>query len=235
LNNKIEERALDVGEFRVNYGSVGKGPYMTLLHGSDKRENWKVWEPFVPLSDAFTMVMPDLVGYGRSSTPVETPDYRTQARVTHELMDRIGIQKTVLVGASWGGQVALEVAINWPESVESMVLIASTYDKAQVPKMPRIRRPTLIIWAEDDLVAQLKAGYLLRDAIRTSRLEVLDAVARDPNHDFTMAHKLWRYKSDAVLAKMREFLSSAPSKVVEPPELEPELKGLALKQDKDEG
>ena len=38
----------------------------------------------------------------------------------------------------------------------------------------KLRRPTLIIFAEDDMVTQLKAGYLLRDAIGTSRLEVLD-------------------------------------------------------------
>ena len=55
--------------------------------------------------------MPDLVGFGRSTVPVETPDYKVQARVLHEMMDRLGIQKAILVGTSWGGQVALEVAI----------------------------------------------------------------------------------------------------------------------------
>ena len=98
-----------------------------------------------------------------------------------------------------------------------------------------MKRPTLIIWAEDDLVAQLKAGYLLRDSIGTSRLEVLGAVAKNPNYDFTIAHKLERYKKDVILSLMRDFLSSPSGKIAEPPELETELRGLATKRGEGEG
>ena len=92
-------------------------------------------------------------------------------------------------------------------------------------------RPTLIVWAEDDQIASLKAGYLLRDAIRTARLEVLPPVAKDPNLDFTIAHKLERFRHDAILVMIREFLSAPSEKIAEPPELEPELRGMALKED----
>src|SRR5580693_5419725 len=169
-------KSVELGEYTINYASEGSGPTMIMLHGSDKREDWKVWQPLNELSREYTLLMPDLVGFGHSTIPAETPDYRVQARVLHEMMERLGIQKAILVGTSWGGQVALEVAINWPQSVEDIILISSTYDKSQVPKLKGVKRPTLIIWAEDDLVAQLKAGYLLRDSIRTARLEVLGAV-----------------------------------------------------------
>jgi pimeloyl-ACP methyl ester carboxylesterase len=207
---------------------------MIMLHGSDKREDWKVWEPLMALSKDFSLVIPDLVGFGRSTIPVETPDYKVQARVLHEMMERLGIQKAILVGTSWGGQVALEVAINWPQSVDSLVLISSTYDKPQLLRLKKMKRPTLIIWAEDNLVAQLKAGYLLRDSIMTSRIEVLGAVAKNPNYDFTIAHKLERYKKDVIISLVRDFLSSPSEKIAEPPELEPELKGLAMKEQKEE-
>jgi pimeloyl-ACP methyl ester carboxylesterase len=206
-------KSVELGEYRINYASEGTGPTMIMLHGSDKREDWKVWEPLMALSKDFSLVIPDLVGFGRSTIPVETPDYKVQAR---------------------GGQVALEVAINWPQSVDSLVLISSTYDKPQLLRLKKMKRPTLIIWAEDNLVAQLKAGYLLRDSIMTSRIEVLGAVAKNPNYDFTIAHKLERYKKDVIISLVRDFLSSPSEKIAEPPELEPELKGLAMKEQKEE-
>src|ERR1039457_1344321 len=227
-------KTIELGEYRINYASEGSGPTMILLHGSDKREDWKVWEPLMELSKDFSLVIPDLVGFGRSTIPVETPAYKVQARVLHDMMERVGVQKAILVGTSWGGQVALEVAINWPQTVDTLVLISSTYDKPQLLRLKTIKRPTLIIWAEDNLVAQLKAGYLLRDSIRTARIEVLGAVAKNPNYDFTIAHKLERYKKDVIISLIRDFLSSPSEKIAEPPELEPELKGLAMKEQKEE-
>ena len=227
-------KTVELGEYRVNYASEGTGPTMIMLHGSDKREDWKVWQPLIDLSKGYTLLMPDLVGFGHSTIPAETPDYKVQARVLHEMMERLGIQKAIFVGTSWGGQVALEVAINWPQSIEELILISSTYDKTQLLKLRAVKKPTLIIWAEDDLVAQLKAGYLLRDSIGTARLEVLGAVAKNPHYDFTIAHKLERYRKDVILSLIRDFLSAPAEKIAEPPELEPELKGMAMKEEKEE-
>jgi hypothetical protein len=117
--------------------------------------------------------------------------------------------------------------------VGSIVLVASAYDKEQLPRLQKLRRPTLIIYAEDDMVTQLKAGYLLRDAIGTSRLEVLDSVARDPRYDFRMSHRLQKFRAPQVLQLARLFLSNPESMVAEPPELENELKGMALRKEDD--
>jgi hypothetical protein len=132
------------------------------------------------------------------------------------------------VGSGWGGQVALEFALMKPEVVKSIVLIASSYDKGQLKHLGKLRKPTLIMCAEDDMVTPLKAGYLLRDAIGTSRLEVLDAVARDPMYDFRMSHRLQKFRAPKVLQLVRLFLSKPETMVAEPPELENELRGLEL-------
>ncbi len=229
----VEERVTEVGEYKVNAASAGKGPALVMLHGEGRRASWRDWEGFLGLADAHRLVVPDLVGFGGSSRPAETPDYRVQARVVHELLDLAGISKATLVGYSWGGQVALEAAIEWPDTVEAMVLVASTYDKGQLPNLGRVRKPTLLVWAEDDLLTQVKAGYLLRDAIRTSRLEVLPPVAKDPRHDFTIAHNLLVSRSGELLESFRSFLASPSTATAEPPEMEKELRGMALKTDSD--
>jgi pimeloyl-ACP methyl ester carboxylesterase len=165
---------------------------------------------------------------------VETPDYRVQATVVHEMMERLGIPKAIFVGTTWGGQVALEVAINWPQIVEELILISGTFDKSQLPRLAGMSRPTLVIWAEDDLVSQLKAGYLLRDSIKTSRLEVLQGVTKNPHYDFTAGHKLQRFKSDAILSLIEEFLSSPLEKITRPPEPELQPQGAASGGEKEE-
>ena len=227
-----EEKKVDVGEYEVNVASAGTGPaVIVMLHGEGARPGWKDWEAFLGMADTYRLIIPDLVGYGGSSRPDEVPDYRVQARVVHELLEVMKVEKATFAGYSLGGQVALEVATSWPESVENILLVASTYDKSQLPKLSKVGRPALIVWAEDDLVTQLKAGYLLRDAMRTSRLEALPPVAKDPRPDFTYAHRLLASRSDQLLKLFRSFLASPSAATAEPPELENELRGMAMKQE----
>jgi len=231
---RVDEKVVELGEYKVNVATSGSGPAILMVHGEEGRPSWRDWEGFLVLSEGRMVIIPDLVGYGRSSRPSETPDYKAQARIVHELLEVMKVEKATLAGYSWGGQVALEVAINWPETIESLILVASTYDKGQLSKLSKVRKPSLIVWAEDDLVTQLKAGYLLRDAIRTSRLEVLPPVAKDPKHDFTIAHRLLASRKEALLKLFRDFLSSPSGATAEPPELEKELRGMALKQGTEE-
>ena len=227
------ERIVEVGEYKVNVVEKGSGPCLVMLHGEDDQQGWKAWEGFLSLADGHRLIMPDLVGFGKSSRPVETPDYYAQARILHELLQVLKVEEATIAGYSWGGQIALEVAIDWPENVENLMLVASTYDKGQLLKLGKIRKPSLIIWAEDDLVTQLKGGYILRDAIGTSRIEVLAPVAKDPKHDFTIAHRLLFSRAQDVLRLFSAFLASPSGAIAEPPEMEKELRGMAMKSDAD--
>lgn len=231
---KPEEKVLDLGEFKVNCASAGSGEPVLLLHDSDHRVDWREWEPLLPLAERRSLVMPDLIGYGRSSRPVETPDYRAQARVVKDLAEKLGLKKVDVVGAGWGGQVAIEFALEWPDTVRSLVLISSAYDKEQLKRLQGLRKAALIVWAEDDMVTQVKAGYLLRDAIGTSRLEVLPPVAHDPGHDFRISHMLGRFRTERVLELVGAFLDDPDSMLAQPPEMENELRGMALRKESQE-
>jgi len=230
----ISERRISLGEYVVSYSEWGRGEEILLLHGSDHRESRHVWDSFLSLAESYHLIIPDLIGYGGSSRPSETPDHNVQAQVLREMLERLSLTRVSLLGANWGGQVALEFALEWPERVKCLMLLASTYDKNQLSRLRKMGRPTLIIWAEDDLITQLKAGYLLRDAIGTSRLEIVPPVAKDPSLDFTVAHKLERYRSTEVIGLLKRFMSDPERTILEPPEMENELRGLALKREEDE-
>lgn len=233
LQMELTEKQIEAGEFTINYVTVGGGDPLLFLHGSEPAETWRVWEPILSLSGKYCIVAPDLIGYGGSSRPTETPNYRTQAQALGDFVDKLKINTMSLVGSGWGGQVALEFALTRPEAVKSMVLLASTYDKDQLRGLGKLKRPTLIIYAEDDMVTQLKAGYLLRDAIGTSRLEVLDPVARDPRYDFRISHRLQKFRVPKILQLIELFLSRPEAMIAKPPELEKELQGMELRR-KDE-
>ena len=227
------EKLVQVGEYSINVGSAGSGEPLIMLHGSEPGESWRVWEPVMQLADAYKLVAPDLLGFGASSKPSETPDYRAQAKAVRDLAEKMELGTTALLGGGWGGQVAMEFALGWPDAVKAVVVIASSYDKEQLKRLQKLRRPTLIIFAEDDMVTQLKAGYLLRDAIGTSRLEILDPVAKDPNQDFRMSHRLQKFRAPRVVQLVRLFLSNPEAMITEPPEMENELKGMALRKEQE--
>jgi len=229
------EKTLVVGEFTVNFATAGNGFPLLLLHGSEPQESWRVWEPMLGMADTYRVIAPDLLGHGKSTKPDETPDFRAQAQVLKDFVEKLGVRKLSLMGSGWGGQVALEFALDWPESVASLVLVASSYDKDQLKRMQKLRKPTLIIYAEDDMVTQLKAGYLLRDAIRTTRLEILEKVAGDPRYDFRMSHRLQKFRAPQVVQLARSFLSNPEAMVAEPPEMENELKGMELRKEDQKG
>ena len=225
------EKEMAVGEFNVNFGTAGSGVPLLMLHGSEPTESWRVWEPLLGLADTRRIIAPDLLGYGKSSKPTETPDHRGQAHMLKDLADRLDLRAMSIMGSGWGGQVALEFALEWPESVVSMVLVASSYDKEQLPRLQKLRKPTLIVYAEDDMVTQVKAGYLLRDAIGTSRLEVLDPVSRDPKEDFRMSHRIQKFRAPLLMLLAKLFLSNPEAMIAEPPEMENQLRGMALRKD----
>src|SRR5947208_15265964 len=94
------EKKVGVGEYTLRYAEAGEGESLVLLHGSDHRENWRVWEPLLQLAEGNHLVIPDLLGYEGSSTPMETPDHRRQALVLDELMERLSLRSVIVCASS---------------------------------------------------------------------------------------------------------------------------------------
>ena len=81
MTSTAKESLLEMGEFMINCATAGEGKYLIFLHGGDTRESWRTWESFLPLAKWYSLIMPDLVGFGKSSRPKETPAYTAQARI----------------------------------------------------------------------------------------------------------------------------------------------------------
>lgn len=108
----------------LGYRRAGDGPPIVLIHGlgSDSRD----WCRLMPiLAERYTVYAPDLPGLGQS--PQLAADYRPRqlARLMGGFLDELGIESAAVVGSSLGGLVALYLAVEQPERITALTLIAS--------------------------------------------------------------------------------------------------------------
>jgi haloacetate dehalogenase len=120
---------IDVGEavLRVRHG--GSGPPLLLLHGHPRTH--VTWHRVAPLlAGDFSVVCPDLRGYGESSKPPTTEDHepyskRAMARDCVALMRAFGHERFAVAGHDRGSYVAFRTAMDHPETVTALAVLDS--------------------------------------------------------------------------------------------------------------
>jgi pimeloyl-ACP methyl ester carboxylesterase len=102
----------------------GSGPAVLLLHGiGDSSEGWV---PLMPaLARRFTVIAPDLLGHGQSAKPRADYSVAAYANGMRDLLEVLGVDRVTVVGHSLGGGVAAQLAYQYPERVERLVLVSS--------------------------------------------------------------------------------------------------------------
>jgi haloacetate dehalogenase len=121
---------VEVGDrVRIHYRRMGAGPGMVLLHGYPQTGH--MWRKVMPsLAERFTVVAPDLRGYGDSDRPATGYDKRTMAADVAGVIQALGLGPVILVGHDRGARVAHRFALDHPALLTRLVLldIAPTYD-----------------------------------------------------------------------------------------------------------
>src|SRR6202012_5412496 len=77
------------------------------------------------LAQRFTVIAPDLLGHGRSDKPRADYSVAAYANGVRDLLGVLGVQRATLVGHSLGGGGAMQVAYQFPERTERLVLVGS--------------------------------------------------------------------------------------------------------------
>src|SRR6195952_3266123 len=160
----------DGEQLRMAYMDVAattpNGRTVVLLHGRNFPSS--CWAPVIKtLSEAgYRVVVPDQIGFGKSSKPAADLHFDTLARNTIALLDHLGIAKAELVAHSLGGMLGVRLARAYPGRIEHLLLAApiglEDY-RLYVPPTP----PEKILENEDKLTAegyrkQLETNYSLK-------------------------------------------------------------------------
>jgi 4,5:9,10-diseco-3-hydroxy-5,9,17-trioxoandrosta-1(10),2-diene-4-oate hydrolase len=124
--HQAERKQVSIQGVNVHYIQAGQGPVVLLLHGL--ATSLVTWCRNVdPLAAAgFRVLALDLPGYGDSDKPKHISyDPVAGARVLHQFLDALGVERLSLVGNSAGGLIVGLFALNYPEKVERLVLVDS--------------------------------------------------------------------------------------------------------------
>ncbi|MFN8383093.1 MAG: alpha/beta hydrolase [Anaerolineales bacterium] len=138
-----DSKFIDVNGINVHYKTWGKGePTFILLHGfGASLFSWH--EVAEPLSQYGTVLAYDRPAFGLTERPLkwegESPySPQSQVNIVIGLMDKLGIEKAVLIGNSAGGTISIQVALQHPERVEALILVdAAVYAGGGAPSWVR--------------------------------------------------------------------------------------------------
>jgi 3-oxoadipate enol-lactonase len=115
---------VNVNGIQLAYDRRGKGTPLVLLHGFPLDHH--LWDDMLPLlENTFDVILPDLRGFGESTTIDSSYSMDDYASDIAGLLDQLGIQKAAIVGHSMGGYVALALARLYPDRISGLGLVSS--------------------------------------------------------------------------------------------------------------
>ncbi|MDR5825341.1 alpha/beta hydrolase [Caballeronia sp. LZ043] len=121
----IQSRMIDANGMELHYLQAGSGDATTpvvLLHGYTETSH--MWRPLMTRLAADRLVLaPDLPGAGESAMPATGYDKKTLAQDIHAMVRALGYRKVKLVGHDIGLMVAYAYAAQYPDEVDSIVLM----------------------------------------------------------------------------------------------------------------
>jgi 4,5:9,10-diseco-3-hydroxy-5,9,17-trioxoandrosta-1(10),2-diene-4-oate hydrolase len=189
-----EGKRVDVGDGLVVHAlDAGSGPAVVFLHGSGPgASGWSNFKRNLPyfVERGHRVIAPDTLGFGRSSQP-DHLDYGLPF-VTDALrraLAALGVERCAVVGNSHGGAVAIQLALDHPELVTRLVLMApgGLEDRETYMAMDGIRAMVKLVFGKEGptrqglrelLALQLHDPSLLTDELVDERWEVARAQPR---------------------------------------------------------
>jgi len=180
---KVEHGFVDAGGIRTFYLSAGSGLPLVVLHGAGG--GGVLWAPVIDrLRKHFTIIIPDVVGYGESDKPNGPYDRLYYASWLRGFMDAMGLKQASLVGNSQGGAIAVQFAMDNAARTADLVLVCS----AGLCPLAALGWPAIIAMMRAQLFVSERSmlaltRHLVHDASRfplDTAVRYLEAIATMP-------------------------------------------------------
>lgn len=116
-----------INEAQLYYEVAGNGPALVLLHaGVADHRQWD--EQFANFAERYRTIRYDLRGFGRSAMPANRFSHHDDLA---SLLDFLQVNQAIVVGISYGGKIALDFALAYPQRVAALVLGAPSIGGTQ--------------------------------------------------------------------------------------------------------
>ena len=132
MNANPVEGWAEVRDLRMRYLDWGgEGVPVLALHGLASSAHW--YDIVAPmLRDRFRIIAPDQRGHGQTTQAKDGYDWHSVASDAIGLLDVLEIEKAIVFGHSWGGNVAVGTAAHYPERVNAIVMIDGGFFSPQM-------------------------------------------------------------------------------------------------------
>lgn len=195
----IRAQSMTLHGHALSYVDSGSGPAILFVHGLlGSNQNWV--HLIDMLDEAHRVVVPDLFGHGASAKGVHDFSLPAHAATLRDLLDRLDIDRTTLVGHSLGGGISLEFCYLFPERVERLVLVGTGGLGREVS--PVLRSATLPL---AELVLPVLASPVVRGGAQSFG-RLMARLGVKSSHDIDQAWQGFTSLSDA--ESRRAFLAT---------------------------
>src|SRR5512132_4107667 len=118
---------------------IGHGYPLLLMHGGPGADHWTML-PFRRLADQFTLIFYDHRCNGRSTgAPVTSMTWENLTADADALREALGFERWAVLGHSFGGHVALEYALRYPDRLSHLILLdtgaTSSWSRENAPRV----------------------------------------------------------------------------------------------------
>jgi haloacetate dehalogenase len=120
ISQSVKHHTARLNGINQHWVSAGDGPPVYLLHGFP--ETWYAWRKQIPvLAERYTVIAPDLRGYGDTEKPACGYDKRTMANDLAALMDHLGHERAPIIGHDRGARVGTRFAKDHRKRIDRFV------------------------------------------------------------------------------------------------------------------
>lgn len=159
----------------VSYSDTGKGAVVVLLHGF--LENKSMWDNYItPFSIKHRVIAIDLLGHGETSCTGYIHTMEDQADMIYELLHSLKIRKTIIIGHSMGGYIALAFAELYPDFIKGLVLLNSTSRADSIERKANRDRAILAVKQNYIAAVSMSIANLFSEKNRKVLLDEIEAV-----------------------------------------------------------
>ena len=200
------ERSVNVRGIQTHIfeaGSPAAAP-LIYLHGTFLGNLWLEFHN--TLAQNFHVFAPDIPGFGLTERPNWMRDMSDYILYFRDLLDTLGLEKTIVIGHSLGGWMALELAVWYPERVEKLVLanaIGIRVKGSPIADLFAMNPQELVAACFDNFAAamplmpaEFNTDYLLS---QYRQLTTLASLAWNPSYDPTLERRLERIKCPTLI------------------------------------
>lgn len=123
-----------INDVKTNYLVFGEGKPFLILHGWGSVSNRWIKEAEIILEKGFKVIIPDLPGFGESDKLTRPWTVNDYVKWFEDFTKELNIQDFYLLGYSFGGALAVKIAVKYPQRAQKLFLVASAIIRKKTNK-----------------------------------------------------------------------------------------------------